>query len=164
MKTSQKGAVAEAAILAEAVKMEIGVLLPFNEGSRYDLVLDVGNRLLRAQCKWGAVTRDTIHVRLNTSRLTPSGYVRTTYSAAEVDGFAVYCDDLDRCYWLPIEEFGGKTFVYLRLAPARNNQQQLVKWAAQYEFGAIAQLEERLAGSQKVVGSSPTSSTSKPLF
>jgi prevent-host-death family protein len=47
------------------------------------------------------------------------------------------------------------------LEPAMNNQQAALNWAADYEFpGAIAQLEERLTGSQEVVGSSPTSSTS----
>lgn len=106
-----------------------------------------------------------IRVNLRTSRLTPAGYVNTTYSREEVDAFGVYCADLDTCYWLPIEEFAGHTHVHLRLTPARNNQRQLVKWAAQYEFGAIAQLGERRAGSAKVVGSSPTSSTpSKPSF
>jgi hypothetical protein len=51
--------------------------------------------------------------------------------------------------------------VHLRLAEAKNNQRAALNWAADYEFrGAIAQLEERLTGSQKVVGSSPTSSIS----
>jgi flavin-binding protein dodecin len=49
--------------------------------------------------------------------------------------------------------------VHLRLAKAKNNQVAALNWAADYEFrGAIAQLEERLTGSQEVVGSSPTSS------
>ena len=116
------------------------------------------------QCKWGSLQGDVVRARLSTSRLTPGGYVRTTYSAYEIDAFAVYCHELDRCYWLPIDEFASQTYVCLRLTPARNNQRQLVKWAAQYEFGAIAQLGERLAGSQKVAGSSPASSTpAKPL-
>ncbi len=34
-------------------------------------------------------------------------------------------------------------------APARNNQEQLVHWAADYRLGAIAQLGERATGSQR---------------
>jgi hypothetical protein len=48
---------------------------------------------------------------------------------------------------------------HLRLAPARNNQQIGVTMADDYRLGAVAQLGERLAGSQKVRGSSPLSST-----
>jgi hypothetical protein len=46
-----------------------------------------------------------------------------------------------------------------RLAPARNNQKIGVTMADDYRLGAVAQLGERLAGSQKVRGSSPLSST-----
>ena len=49
--------------------------------------------------------------------------------------------------------------MHLRLGPTKNNQAKKLKWAADYRLGAVAQLEERLAGSQKVRGSSPLSST-----
>jgi hypothetical protein len=55
--------------------------------------------------------------------------------------------------------------VQLRLAPTLNNQRQGINWAEHYEFearlralGAVAQLGERLAGSQKVTGSIPVGS------
>src|SRR4051794_29119200 len=88
-----------------------------------------------------------------------NGYVRTTYTAAELDIIAIYCPDLDQVYALPIADLEGQTSLPLRVAPSRNNQALGVKWAAQYEFGAVAQLGERLAGSQKAAGSSPASST-----
>jgi hypothetical protein len=55
--------------------------------------------------------------------------------------------------------------MHLRLRPAVNNQEAAINYADQYDFGAIAQLGERLHGMQEVVGSSPTSSTSnvRPL-
>jgi PD-(D/E)XK nuclease superfamily protein len=85
--------------------------------------------------------------------------VRTTYDASEVDAIAVYCPDTERCYLLPIADIGRRGNVYLRLAPARNNQEIAITYAADYEFhGAIAQLGERLTGSQEVGGSNPPSS------
>jgi prevent-host-death family protein len=46
------------------------------------------------------------------------------------------------------------------VGPARNNQRASLHWATDYEFpGAVAQLEERVAGSDEVRGSSPLSST-----
>jgi hypothetical protein len=161
-----KGAIAEAAITAAAVELGCVVLRPFPEGRRYDLVIDNGERLLRVQCKWGRLRGPMIIVTLATCRLTPrDGYVRTTYTSGDIEGIAVYCHDLKRCYYLPIEVVAGRSGIHLRLRPAANNQEAAINYADQYEFGAIAQLGERSTGSAEVVGSSPTSSTSnvRPL-
>ena len=157
--TTQKGAIAEAAIALEATRLGFVVLRPQTEGRRYDLVIDTGPRLLRVQCKWGRRRGNVVVVKVSTQRLTPAGYVQTSYQAAEIDGIGVDCDDLKRCFYLPIEVAAGRSVFHLRLAPAINNQELAINWAEQHAFGAIAQLGERRAGSAKVVGSSPTSST-----
>jgi len=61
---------------------------PLIEGRRYDFVIDTNRTLLLAQVKWGRRLGDVIVVNTRTCRSTPSGYVRTTYSADEIDGFA----------------------------------------------------------------------------
>jgi PD-(D/E)XK endonuclease len=126
---------------------------------RHDL--DVKGRLLRTQCKWARRRGDVIVVEIRTCRHTPNGYVRTTYSADEIDGIAAWCEDTGECYFVPIANVDGQGYLHLRLAPARNNQELLVHWAADYRLGAIAQLGERLTGSQEAGGSSPPSSTSE---
>jgi prevent-host-death family protein len=158
---NHKGNVAELAIAKEAASLGLSVLMPITEHERYDLALGVGGRLLRVQCKWGAKTSGTICVRVSSSYHSPTrGYVKKTYAPDDVDAFGVYCGELDRCFLLPSDLFSGRAVVHLRTEPTRNNQRAALNWAADYEFrGAIAQLEERLTGSQKVVGSSPTSST-----
>ena len=161
-----KGGIAEAAITMAAVELGFVVLRPFPEGRRYDLVIDTGPDLLRVQCKWAPVKGSVIVVHLGTCRHTPRGYVRSTYTPDEVDGIGVYCHELKRCFYLPIETVGGRTGMHLRLRPAANNQEAAINYADQYDFGAIAQLGERRHGMAEVVGSSPTSSTSnvRPLF
>ena len=78
-----------------------------------------------------------------------------------MDAVAVYCEQLDRCYLLPAPLFANRRGVYLRIAATRNGQRASLHWARDHELsGAIAQLGERLAGSQKVAGSSPAGSTS----
>jgi PD-(D/E)XK endonuclease len=154
----RKGAIAEARIAAEAVKLGFDVYRPVAEGGRYDLIVDVGHRLLRVQCKWGARKNSVVDVSLATSRCTPRGHVRTTYDASEIDGFAVYCEDLERCFWLPIDEFAGRSHAQLRISPTRNGQRAGLLLAERYPLGAIAQLGERSAGSRKVGGSNPPSS------
>ncbi len=158
--SSQKGGLAELKIAAAAANLGIGVLRSMTDGLRYDLVFDVEGRLLRVQCKWAQRKGDVVSISLRTSRHTPSGYVRTRYNDDEIDGFAAYCRDFDRCFFLPIDEFNGQTHAHLRLGPARNGQQLGVKMADDYLLGAVAQLGERLAGSEEVRGSSPLSSIS----
>jgi PD-(D/E)XK endonuclease len=128
-------------------------------GSRYDLLFDIGSRLLRVQCKTAPRHGDVIVLRNGTNRYTPSGYVRTRYAATEVDGVAAYCFDLDECFYVPIDDLAGKALVHLRLAPARNGQLAGVTMARDYRLGAVAQLGERCHGMAEVVGSIPISST-----
>jgi PD-(D/E)XK endonuclease len=159
---TEKGAIAEAKIYAAAVEAGIAVARPFTEGRRYDLIFDVGPRLLRVQCKWANRKGDVVVVRTRTCRCTPSGYVWTTYAVDEVDGIAAYCPDLDACFYIPIEDIAGKAAIHLRLSPTRNAQRAGVTMADRYRLGAVAQLGERLGGTQEVVGSIPISSTPSP--
>jgi hypothetical protein len=72
-------------------------------------------------------------------------------------------DHTDECHYLPIEELAGRGIVHLRLTPTANRQVIAIKYASEYTpHGAIAQLGERRHGMAEVVGSSPTSSTSRP--
>jgi hypothetical protein len=161
LSTNQKGAIAEAQVIAAAVELGMGVWRPVVEGCRYDLILEAGDRLLRTQCKWANRENDVVVVRARTCRHTPRGYVWTRYCAGEIDGIAAWCPDTVECYFIPIGDIDGRACMHLRLAPARNNQELLVHWAANYRLGAIAQLGERSAGSRKVGGSNPPSSTSE---
>ncbi len=160
MNPSAKGSIAEAAIAAEAVKLGVVVLRPLIEGRRYDLMFDIDGLLLRVQCKWGNREGGVVSAFIRTCRLTPRGYVRTTYGASEIDAIGIYCADLDECYLIPLRDVAGQSRVQLRLTPAANGQEHAIRYAETYRLkGAIAQLGERLAGSQKVGGSSPPGST-----
>jgi hypothetical protein len=113
---------------------------------------------LRVQCKWATSNNDVIAVHLVSTRRVSDGYVRRSYSSAEVDAIGIYCDDLDRCFLVPIDLISNQSTIRLRLAPARNGQRAALHFANEYELGAVAQLEERVAGSDEAEGSSPSSS------
>jgi hypothetical protein len=157
--TNQKGAIAETAIAHEAIKLGLDVYTPVAEGGRYDLILGLGPRLLRVQCKWARLVDGVVAVRLRTSRHSARGYVRTKYSPTEIDAAAAYCPDLEECYLLPISLVAGKNMISLRVSPTRNGQTRGLNWARQYRLGAIAQLGERRHGMAEAAGSSPASST-----
>lgn len=164
MDSNEKGNVAELAIATEAARLGLSVLKPLTEHGRYDLVLSVGRCLFRVQCKWGTRKGNVVFARVGSCYHSPTrGYVKATYEASEVDLIAIYCQELRCCYLVPVEMVVGQSRIHLRLHPAKNNQRAALNLAADYEFrGAIAQLEERLTGSQEVAGSSPASSTLDP--
>ena len=143
MDSNVKGAVAEQAIVLAATKLRIPVWRPVSEHGRADLVLEIGGELERVQVKWGRLspTRDTITVVLHTSRRTRTGHLRSTYGPGEVDLFAVYCGELDRCFLLPGPPLAGRNEIRLRLTPARNQQHACINLADDFSFdGAVAQL------------------------
>jgi prevent-host-death family protein len=161
--TNAKGAIAETKIAAAATELGISVLRPIVEHGRYDLAFEIGDRILRVQCKWAALdaTRNVIKVQLQSSSCTSTGYSRRSYRVDEIDLLAIYCAANDRCYLLPSELVARRRAIWLRTAPPRNGQRACINLATDFEFpGAVAQLEERQSGTLEVRGSSPLSSTS----
>lgn len=156
--TNCKGNVAELAIAKEAANLGLSVLMPMTEHERYDLVIGIGGRLLRVQCKWANCKGDVISAHLASSRRGPNGHIRKNYSAAEIDAIGLYCADLDRCFLVPIEVVAGQWAIRLRLLPARNGQRAAVHFADEYDLGAVAQLAERRHGMAEARGSNPLSS------
>ena len=120
----------EAIILAELVKRGYRVLLPFGVNHRHDLAIDLDGRFLRAQCKTGrlrngCVVFHAVSIRSNTSRVVLRGY------RGEADVFLVYCDGTGQVYAVDVDKVGACE-VTLRVDPTGNNQEQGVRWAADY--------------------------------
>jgi PD-(D/E)XK endonuclease len=122
----------EAAILAELTRRGYQVLVPFGVNQRYDLVLDLDGRFLRVQCKTGRLKRGVItfstrSVRVNTQRIYYRNYV------GEVELFLVYCPETDQIYAVPVDD-APATLGCLRVDPTQNGQEQLIRWARDYEL------------------------------
>ena len=134
--TDQKGAIAETAIVLAAVRLGVDVYRPLSDGGRYDLIFDVGERLLRIQCKTAAHHGDVLAVPCYSARRSPNGFSKRRYTVDEVDAIAAYSPDLDKSYLLFLERFGTRTSIQLRLVPARNNQRTGINWADDFAFDA----------------------------
>ncbi len=111
---SQKGSIAESAIVAAAIKLGIPVFKPVNEGLRYDLIFELEGRLVRVQCKWVVRRGDAIAVYCVSRRRCADGFVTRPYTAAEIDAFAAYCAEVDRCYFVPLASFPRHRAIHLR--------------------------------------------------
>ena len=100
------------------------------------MIFDLRSQLLRIQCKWAPLHGDVVVLRCYRARRNRDGLLRRIYIDGEIDAFAAYCPEVDRCYFLPFELFLGRTQVHLRLSPCRNNQSLGVNWAKDYELAA----------------------------
>ena len=120
-----------------AVRADIGTLRPIDDGLRYDLVFDTGSRLWRVQCKWAGRVGGIVSVCSYSSRRTGAGFTKRVHTKDEVDALAAYCPDNDRCCFLPMSVFGGRTSIQLRLGPTLNNQQAGVNWARDWSFESL---------------------------
>ena len=90
MTTDQKGAIAEACIAATALKLGIEVYRPVAEGGRYDMILDIGGKVWRVQCKWASRRGETLIVSCESARRCADGFIRRRYTAEEVDAICAY--------------------------------------------------------------------------
>jgi hypothetical protein len=120
----------EAAILSELSRRGYSVLVPWGVNQRYDLVLDLENRFVRARCKtgWlrnGSVTFPTRSIQCNSKRTVMRSY------DGDADVFLVYCPDMNRVYCVPVAG-AARGYMSLRVEPTRNHQEKQVNWASEY--------------------------------
>jgi hypothetical protein len=125
----------EAIILAELVKRGHRVLLPYGVNHRYDLVIDAGDRYVRAQCKTGRLRDGVIHFNTASVRVNTRRTFITPYDAEQIDLFLIYCPETDRVYALEVGE-AASGHGALRVDPAANGQAKRIRWAADYELPA----------------------------
>jgi hypothetical protein len=119
--TSRIGDTSNAQILAALVKTGRNVLIPFNEGQKYDLVVEDGGEFKRLQSKTAWMKRGGVH--FHTHR--PSNGEKY---GNDIDLFGVYCFEIDSVFLVPkkvigdrydfslwIEHLTGKTDEQIRL-------------------------------------------------
>jgi hypothetical protein len=133
--TNQKGLIAETAVIHECAKLGVPVSKPLDD-QRYDLIFDLGSKLLRVQCKWASREGDVVAIRTRRCRRARKGVIQRSYRPEEIDAVAAFCPETDCCYLLPHELSVGRAAVQLRVGPTRNNQAAAIRWAKDYEFGA----------------------------
>ena len=109
------------------------VLLPFGEGSRYDLVIDFNKKFYRIQVKTGCLSADESKLVFNTCS-NNKGYRRKAYTE-DVDAFAVFCERINKVFLVPISKTGTSS-TGLRLTSPKNNQKRNILLARDYEISS----------------------------
>lgn len=101
MNTAQKGDISVAMVIARFLQSGAVVLKPMSDAHRYDIVIDRGNGFERIQCKTGRFRNGC--VVFNTCSISsPHLGGRRRHYDGEIEAFAVYCPETDKCYLVPV--------------------------------------------------------------
>ncbi|MBV8694575.1 MAG: hypothetical protein JO183_03695 [Ktedonobacteraceae bacterium] len=134
--TDKTGDISEAAIITRLLQSGYVVLTPYGKNHRYDLLIeDADGKFWRIQCKTGWMDEEQTVILFATA----SSYNHTAkqkgwrHYRGQADYFAVYCEELDKVYLVPVDTV-GVTQAKLRLAATKNKQNKNVRWAHDYEL------------------------------
>ena len=133
--TNLLGEYAVAKVLLRAIEKRIDVFRPVIE-CRYDLVLDDRLKLYRTQVKYagGASPKQCQGiVPVGLSKWRNDGRAAIPcYTAAEIDLLLVYVRKIDKILWFGPEVFDGRSKLFIRITPTRNNQTKGCLMASDY--------------------------------
>jgi len=127
------------AVMLAFAAADLPFLVPHGENTRYDLVLDLGDRFVRIQCKTGRLRAGAIRfAACSTYAHHPNPRTQRRDYAGQVDCFAVYCPETAGVYLIPLDEFTNRACGMLRVAPTRNNQRRRIRLADDYHFADVS--------------------------
>lgn len=136
--TLSKGIVTELECIKAFVELGYHCSIPYGDCARYDIVVDIDNKLYRVQCKTANWAKDTaeekvaFEISTRTATTNTKSTIRKTYSIDEVDLFFTFFEG--KAYLVPIEEIAGKASFRFRYKYPSNNQKQGIHLAKDYEL------------------------------
>lgn len=111
--------------------------IPFSGSCRYDLIVDINDKLYKIQCKASSYSEDEGVLKMSATRSTTNTQktVKYTYSEKEVDYF--YTSWKEYGFLIPINEVS--TEKYLRVKPPKNGIQSTMSIASDYLIDNVIQ-------------------------
>lgn len=129
--TKDIGNRSEAVVLAELLKHNIPVSIPFGNSEPYDLVVHTSKGFKSIQVKHAIIKNGCVHARISKF----IGYAkkqRITYQGL-ADYIALWCEEQNQVYLIPLEDCGTRVDLFLRVTPPKNNSSvSTVIWAKKY--------------------------------
>ena len=123
----------EAAILNYFVQRGIPVSVPWGNNQRYDLIIEVNGRLLKAQCKTGSYKKGVV---VFSTASHAGGKTRKSY-VGQIDCFLVFCKELESFYKIDISQAlnSSKSTMYLRVDSLKKfGPKTTINWAKDYQI------------------------------
>lgn len=138
--TQQKGLTTEIHCILDFTELGYRCLTPVDDSSKYDVVVDIGNRFIKIQCKTASWAKDTaqenVAFTIKTEYQTTNTKKTThyKYSAEDVDYFYTWFNG--QGYLVSIQEATGGTFRWRYEYPS-SGQKQGIHIAADYSIEEV---------------------------
>jgi len=132
MNSYQIGDVAELAVAADLAKKGYQVAFPFSTSCSWDLLLIRNDIFEKIQVKSVSLKNGVVPVKNKTHSNTSKKQTTRKYTSEEIDWFAVYCPELDDCFYIPISMIENKSGLNLRVYAPKNFQTSGVFWAKDF--------------------------------
>ena len=129
------GNLTELQCITRLYELGYSVSVPFGNANKYDLIIDVDDKLYKVQVKHGLEHIDTlgevdyIKIRCTWQSHNYYGYSLKRYSENEIDFFATFYDG--ECYMIPIAECS--TVKILHIKPPASGQRKGVSFIEDYK-------------------------------
>ena len=154
--TKRKGNRCEAHVLAALTEADLNVLVPWGDNARYDLVVEIGSRFLRIQCKAGRLENGCV---VFSAYMTGRGGRRTRYEPGDIDYYGVWCPATQGTYLVPLEE-ARSAMPYLRVEEPRPGstgarQKTGIRWAGRFAAALVIESWLRTGGRFEPAWTSP---------
>lgn len=122
--TKNKGDLGVLKVKADLCEKGFLILSPETEHSPFDLVAYDGTRFLRVQVKYRTVNKGKVSVRSSTCWADSHGSHKREYDMTQIDYFAIYVEDLGKCFYFPSSLFGSSVDLSFRVETPKNNQKE----------------------------------------
>ena len=135
--TQKKGLSTELHCLQDLTELGYQTLIPFGDSCKYDIAVDLGNKILRIQCKHSSWSNDTAQseeaFQINTCCQTTNTKttVRHKYTEDEIDYFYTWFEG--QGYLVSIQEASGVSFRWRYEYPS-SGQKQRIHLAKDYKI------------------------------
>ena len=134
MNTKQLGNLTELQCMTYLYGLGYSISIPFGNADKYDLILDINDKLYKIQIKHSSEYVDSngeteyIKFKCTWQSHNTTGYNKIKYKENEVDFFATFYNN--QCYLIPQNECSNEKI--LRIKPPKNNQRIGISFLEDY--------------------------------
>ena len=112
--TNYIGQITETQVILQCLLHEIPVSIPYGDKSRYDLIIDLNNKLYRVQIKTARRANTTGEAFIFNCYSVVNGK-KHRYTKDEIDYFATLWND--QLYLIPVEECSSEKTLWIDIPP-----------------------------------------------
>lgn len=132
--TKKLGNLTELQCMTYLYGLGYSISIPFGNADKYDLILDINDKLYKIQIKHSSLyvdlngEPDYIKFKCTWQSHNTTGYSKTKYQANEIDFFATFYNN--QCYLIPQNECSNEKT--LRIQPPKNGQRKGISFLEDY--------------------------------